>query len=793
AYLHLRAVPFLAFVAAPVAAVNLAAAGGRLAQRPLPEGAVRTLHTVRTAGRGIVGLVGLLLIALTYAGWTHPFAQQRRWKWDVEPSQSMIRAAERIQKWRTEGTLPPEARLLNLQPDFANYVAWFAPAEKTFFDYRFAFHRPEAAEYVALRRYLAPRPPQERRQDPYDLTGFLRKYNVTYAVSAHLRRDYSMAAVEALWADDPQAGGPEWVLWHVDGRAVVLGWTKQEAIPPSDFDRLRFDPLRAAYVEATPLSKPEVRPPLPPQDIWERYVQGPPAPAPEGEEAHVLMRYRESLVLRTARGHRLLLEGTYYLVRGQLMMPGLTVWAGEMGRRVLPVMPASANAVALLAVRAGRKAVTTSPDHADGYYFLAKAYQESGYYLFPEIQETVTAVNFARCKARLPDDAATWRTSVDVLDLLQQLDRAHTTATPRRLDLQLDITRQSVEYLNHLIDQREAELARVTGDERDRVDKEVDQLRKMVDSQARRYKDGKAELEKGTAKYINAAVGQLFISPLNRAALARQFGLVQEATKELRRAHDQFQKDLGEGKKFSSDDLALQLAIHAELIELLMFDGHVEEAAQILESLDTPDTVALMDSPTVRQAYFSHRRQALAILFGGPQRAPLSRYDTDPASHFRSLRQAVALCVGDFQTAIDAQAADLRTVQRDYANHRDLYFRDTPRPPGPLPDQFDLVLDQFYRPLLAPLNPVAAHLGGMARLRYTALADQFLQLSQARVENHVRMALTHLEEGDVPSAARHFAEALKSPEFKDPLPVQRQAEEYLRAIERATGGRGTEP
>ncbi|HKB01389.1 MAG TPA: hypothetical protein VKD90_04175, partial [Gemmataceae bacterium] len=242
---YLRGIPFLAFVSVPIASVNLAAAAGRLAARPLPEGAVRLLDTFRGTGRAVAGLVGLILIALTYAGWLHPFGQQRRWKWDVEPNTSLVRAAEKIQAWRTSGELPPDARLLNLQPDFANYAAWYAPAEKSFFDFRFAFHEPEVADYLAVRRYLS-HTVQERRQDPFDLNEFLRRHRVSYALTAHPNRGWNQAALNALWAADLGAGrGPEWVLWHVDGRAVILGWTRQEAIPSTSFERLKFDPLRA--------------------------------------------------------------------------------------------------------------------------------------------------------------------------------------------------------------------------------------------------------------------------------------------------------------------------------------------------------------------------------------------------------------------------------------------------------------------------------------------------------------------------------------------------------------------
>ena len=459
---------------APIAAVNLAAAGRRLAETPMSEGTVRTLHAVRSGGRSAVGIAGLIMIALTYAGWLQPFGEQRRWKWDVEPNQSMLRAAERIQQWREDRLLPPEARLLNLQPDFASYVAWFAPAEKTYFDYRIRFHSDDVAEYTALRRYLAVRDPQERRRDPYDLGGFLRKHRITYAVSAHPFRSFNFAAVEALWGfeADP-AAGPDWVLWHVEGRAVILGWTKQEEIPSATFERLRFDPMRAAYVEAEPMRMPEVRQPLPPRDVWEQYVMAPPVPPAQGEETLVLLQYQQTLMFRAVRRHRAMIGTAHYLIAPRLMTPAVNVWTAipvELPDLLPPTLPPEVNAVALLAVRA-RKAVATSPDHPDGYFFLAKAYSDATFNQFPE-QQIVTTASLARCRARLPDDPTKARTTIDVLELCRELEKP--TETTTRLDLLYDVTQLSVKYLKDDITTRERVLDQLSGELRDRAEKELD-------------------------------------------------------------------------------------------------------------------------------------------------------------------------------------------------------------------------------------------------------------------------------------------------------------------------------
>jgi hypothetical protein len=809
AALHLRAMPFFALAAAPVAALNLASLGRRLADTPMAEGTARAVETARGTGRSLVALAGLLLIALTYPGWAHPLNEQRRWKWDVEPSQSLVRAAERIQKWRTDGDLPPEARLLNLSPDLAHVVAWHAPSEKSFFDTRLKFHRPEAGEYAALRKYLVPRDPRERRQDPYDLAGFLHKHRITYAVSAHRFRSHNLAAVNALWGDEPSPGtGPEWALWHMDGRAVILGWTQQDAIPQSAFDRLKFDPLRAAYAEAEPLPAPDVRPPLPPRDVWERFVVAPPIVPPESEEAFILMRYRESLMGRAAFRHRLTLETLHYIARDRLMNPAVTLWTflpliehPRLQSLVPPAMPPEVSAVAILAVRAARRAIATSPDHPDGYYYLAKAYADSAYYSDPDIQELVVTASLGRVRARLPDDPTARRPTIDVLDLCYQLEQLHRRG--HRLDLLFDLTKLGIVYLTDDIKYLEDELSQAVGEVRERLQRDLDARQKELTNREKAVKEAEKELASISDKYVNESAG--LASALDRAAAARRYGLTQQAVAELYKAHEQFQKQLGDGtKKFSSEELAQQLAGHAELIELMLYVGRVEEAAQILNALDTPDTVALMGTDAVRAAYFNARQQYLAVLFRGRRPRP-TPHDMDPAGHYRTLRHWVSLCVGDFDRAAEAQNQELPIRRREFAAFRDQHFPNgLPKTTGLL-DPFDPRLDlqargelislgMFSRAFLSPLNPGPALVGGFGQALAWSMhlenVNRLLALESSPVNVHMRLALTYLEQGNIPDAVKHFGQALISPDFPQPMPAQRQAKEYLRAINQATGGRG---
>jgi tetratricopeptide (TPR) repeat protein len=783
ALLHVRAVPFLALVSAPVAAVNLAAAGRRLAETPLSDGAVRTLQALRAGGRGIVGLAGLLLIALTFPGWLHPQGYHARWKWDLDPDPSQVRAAERLREWRESGALPPDARLLNLQPGFASYAAWYAPGEKSFFDYRIGFHAPEAAEYAALRRHLTHQDPRARHDDQFNPREFLTRYGITFAVCAHPNRGTNQVVLTNLWADetDPMAG-PDWTLWDVQGRAVTLGWSRQRVIPSAAFDRLRFDPLKVAYVEPGLLPAPPVRPPTLPGDIWERFLAPPPPEPVEVEQAIVLLRYRQALIDRAVTRHRGNLFALHLLAQNRLMTPAAPTWTAiQPDLAPLPIPP-EVTAVSLLAVRAARQAIAASPDHPDGYFYLAYAYADDTFTTVADFREVVTTVNRARARARVPDDPTERRVGFDVLELCRALTVAHMQAAPQRLDLALDAFRLARAYLRQDSDDKEATLAGKTGEAREAAESELDRLRRQLTEVEKQITDLDALVKKNSDRYVVTASAQT--SALDRAAVARRFGLIREATAELKKAHEQFQKQLEEqpNKTFESADLAGHLAVHAELIELLWYEGRVEEAQQILDTVDTPDVLRVMDSPAVRDAHFRVRQRAMSLMFPDPRFRPASRHDGNPAGHFRSLRLALDLVVGNFEHAAASQAQDAQGVRKALTEFKAKHFPDAIPDPATMPEPHVLQRELHTRPVLAPVM--------WARLMQWDHLRQMLDLSRAHADGQFRLGITNLEWGDVRQATAHFRQAQDAPGWTSPLPTQRMAREYLRALDRLPAGRG---
>jgi hypothetical protein len=735
------------------------------------------------------------LIALTYPGWLHPFAQQRRWNWDVEPNPSLERAALKVHEWRTSGALPPEARLLNLQPDFASYLAWYAPGERSFFDDRLGFHRDEAGEYAALRRNLSIDDPRKRRQDPFVLNEFLTRNGIAFAVHARGRSEGRDMLV-ALWQGEEAGTNPEWVLWDVQGRTATFGWTRQRTMTTAAFDRLRFDPIRLAYGEVELLPAPTKEdlnlPPPAAADIWQRFLASPPRRPVDAEEAAVLQAYSRTLLNRAAYRQQRVFVMTQHLATTRFQTPVLGLWTRiqsnvrDSGHFPI-VFPPEARAAASLAVRAARRAVLESPDHPEGYYCLGRAYADVGFPAPPDLQDVVSVVSLARTRVRVPDTPTEFRPGFEVAELGKNLAIAHAQAVPPRLDLALDAHRLAVAYLRWDVEEREAALPTVPADTRDAAEAQLEDRRRYLVRLDQDLQNRDAALKGNLTKYLNEM--QTLTSPTDRAAVARRYGLVREAITELRKAHEQIQKQLQDNpdRQVPPAELATTLAVHAELIELLWYDGQVEEAARILDTIDSSQVVMrAMETPTVRAEYFRVRQRALGLLFRGAPAIPNSPYNADPAAHFRNLRRALSMIIGDFERAKDVQVQEAKLVDQQLTEDRAKNFPSGKIPnPADLPDLAGLQLDLALRPVLSAITA--------ARMVEFRRVQQFRTLSAVRAEGQLAIALTYLEWGDVSRAVHYLKQAEDAPGWTEPIRAQLMARDLLKAIDRAGPIRGASP
>jgi hypothetical protein len=374
-----------------------------------------------------------------------------------------------------------------------------------------------------------------------------------------------------------------------------------------------------------------------------------------------------------------------------------------------------------------------------------------------------------------------------VAELGKNLAIAHARAVPPRQDLALDAHKLAVAYLRRDVEDREAALPAVPTDARDAAATQLEDRRRYLVRLEQELQNRDTALKGNLTKYLVEM--QPLTSAMDRAAVARRYGLVREAISELRKTHEQFQKQLQDrpDRQVPAAELATTLAVHAELIELLWYDGQVEEAARILDTVDsTPEVLRVMETPAVRAEYLRIRQRALGLLFRGAPAIPNSPYNADPAAHFRNLRRALSIIVGDFERAKDVQVQEAKLVDQQLTEVRAKYF-PTGKIPGPadLPDPMSLQVDMALRPALSAITA--------ARMVQVRQVQQFRSFSAMRAEGQLAIALTYLEWGDVPRAVHYLKLAEDVPGWTEPIRAQLLARDLLKAIERAGPIRGASP
>jgi hypothetical protein len=215
----MRTIPFFAIVAGPITALNLQDFGAdRRRSRP------RMSLVGRLAL--LVSVLGLILLACP--GWLQGYGRtDRHVAWDVQPDTSLRLAAEMIHSWRTQGKLRDGERVFALDPEVAQYSAWFCPGEKHFFDHRYPLFPQAAREYEVVYQALSgDRAGEEESGAPTVWRQILRDRNVGVVVLYDPDTRRQQVSEQRL-AVDPQ----HWVLLGAAGSAKLFGWKEAR---PSD-------------------------------------------------------------------------------------------------------------------------------------------------------------------------------------------------------------------------------------------------------------------------------------------------------------------------------------------------------------------------------------------------------------------------------------------------------------------------------------------------------------------------------------------------------------------------------
>ncbi|QEL20095.1 hypothetical protein [Limnoglobus roseus] len=267
ALMQYRLILLFSVAAVPLLALAMSGLIERIRLGPANGPRANLLLLLSRVGRIVAFPAALILVAAAYPGKLLPAVRHpslvARVAWGVEPDPGLKRTAEMLNEWRASGKLPDDYHGLYLNFDLANYVAWFAPREKVFANGRFAFHAPELGAMIQGRRIFFHR--SLEKPEPItavEVANFRQTcaaHDITYLAYAGLDFVFTPVSTEPLFQlSNFQARYP---LWHVDGRAIVLGDPNSKAFRPGVFAALAFDPVRLAF--RSDLVPPVPQPPEP--------------------------------------------------------------------------------------------------------------------------------------------------------------------------------------------------------------------------------------------------------------------------------------------------------------------------------------------------------------------------------------------------------------------------------------------------------------------------------------------------------------------------------------------------
>lgn len=616
-----RMIPFFAVAAAPIAALNVAAFRARRAAAapdPVPESTTPQPAGVPGGGvaltpariRAFVALMGRLMtfalgaVALwaAWPGWLHPTAPPhlvRRVEWRLAPDPSMVKAAQTIQSWRTDGRLPADARGLHFQPDFVNYCAWYAPDEKGFFDYRYGLIGNRSADFATVRTGLRELAKNGSTFEAWDEV--MRAYDITHVVIDMDRSEDDRLFAVVMW-HYPE----EWPLWYLDGQVAVMGHNdpQRRSAPRPKLER---DLLREAFGPNVPkVPAPKLREAsgddtAPPREFWDRYLTPPAVPSPDALEAFSDLIYRDAVLRLLADRYKRAFEATGVVTEIgvaaadplQRLLAGVVTYQSRQaaqGKEPLPAAPA------LLAIRAARRGIAADPDSPYPYFALAQAYKKAPGGGDLRQMQIVAALRMGL--ARTPGDTySEQRLGGLVTDALLDLFSVHFRM--RRYDLAL-------EYLGRALDRFEKyppTAATVPPEELEQTAAGLKQQRDDLDKHVSRQRDN-YELE------VDRMRGRGTLR--EKVVLAIRMDLFGRGLKELYDA-DPKQRDLRDVD---------------QLIKMLLAVGRVEDASTALDQFPAAD-----QPPELRTQFWMHHINA-AILRGDFVRAA-TEWDASYGAYLR--------------------------------------------------------------------------------------------------------------------------------------------------------------
>jgi len=369
AFTQIRLIPFFALASIPLIAGHWNGLAERIRLGSANANNDRLILTFAGFGRVLLVVLGFAMLILTYPGWLQPQMPrnnfQSRLDWGLGTDAGLERSAKKLAELRDGIDLPPEITGLNVSLEFGNYCAWFAPGERTFVNSRYAFHRNELPDLLTLGQIVPARATEGDSREAIREIGRVMEERKASYLSVASPRSPDLQVVFSLWANEQQ-----YVLWHLDGRFVVLGRLGEDAARNDIIRKLKYDPVRVAFdPKQEPMPEGKSLPPLLPNDDTLVQFLDRPLPIPaESDDAQVYARFEDILgrrnqYLAQQQSERSrFARGVFGGIAQNLQLPPVQTFDDDL--LALPI----------LQLRAARRALASNPDLLDGWSALVQAY-----------------------------------------------------------------------------------------------------------------------------------------------------------------------------------------------------------------------------------------------------------------------------------------------------------------------------------------------------------------------------------------------------------------------------------
>src|SRR5579875_2013148 len=196
-------------------------------------------------------LCGLLIAA--WPGWL-PGQRRQPYGWFVEADASLVEAVQQVAHWRREGLLQAAETGFSFSSSAADYLAWFAPEEKSFYNAHGQPGAATASDWRTVRRALLETPAGGSGPARAEVRDILRKHRIAYLM-VHDSDFLRTAAVFQRLA----AAGNEWPILFLKGDTIIFGWRDPARSAPKDrfadwrlnFHRRAFQPAEEEKAPAS--------------------------------------------------------------------------------------------------------------------------------------------------------------------------------------------------------------------------------------------------------------------------------------------------------------------------------------------------------------------------------------------------------------------------------------------------------------------------------------------------------------------------------------------------------------